>query len=276
MLMLRGRCWLPAQTKALVGLVHGFAEHIGRYGHVAAALNNKGYGLIGFDLRGHGRSEGRRGHTPSYEDLLENIREMMALAAEKFEGMPLFLYGHSMGGNLAANYIIRHQPNYLRGVIITSPWLRLAQEPPLPLRLLAKAAYWIFPQLMSPAKLNVEHLSKDRAVQEGYAADPLILRKISAGMFTEVSSAGRFAIRHADKIAIPLLLMHGLDDKITSPTATQQFAERINPDYLTARYFDNMRHELHNETEKEQILALIINWLDKTLQTSDAAKSAND
>ncbi|MCS7018264.1 MAG: alpha/beta hydrolase [Cytophagales bacterium] len=264
-LMLRGRCYLPHSPQALVALVHGFAEHIGRYTHVAAALNARNYGFIGFDLRGHGLSEGRRGHTPSYEDLLENIREMLALAAEKFQGVPLFLYGHSMGGNLVANYIIRHQPNYLKGVIITSPWLRLVQEPPLALKIIAHLAYWVFPQLMNPTKLDVTHLSKDISVQQAYATDPLILRAISAGMFTLVSQAGRFAIRHADKIALPLLLMHGLDDKITSVEATQQFAQRIKPDYLTEHYWENMRHELHNETEKEQVINLIINWLDSKI-----------
>ncbi len=263
--MLSGHCWLPEQPKALVCLVHGFAEHIGRYAHVAAYLNAQGYGLMGFDLRGHGQSGGRRGHTPTYEDLLENIREMMALAIEKFEGLPLFLYGHSMGGNLVANYLIRHQPNYLKGAVITSPWLRLTQEPPLLLKILAKAAYWIFPQLMNPSNLNVEHLSKDVSVQQAYAADPLILRKISAGMFTVVSEAGLSAIRHASKIALPLLLMHGLDDNITSAAATQQFAQVVNPDYLTTRYWENMRHELHNETEKDQVLELIVNWLDRQM-----------
>lgn len=259
---LKGRCWLPAESKALVCLVHGFAEHIGRYTHVATYLNARGYGLMGFDLRGHGQSGGRRGHTPTYDDLMENIREMMALATEKFEGLPLFLYGHSMGGNLVANYLIRHQPDYLKGAVITSPWLRLTHEPPLPLKILAKVAYLIFPQLMNPSNLKLEYLSKDTAVQHAYAADPMILRKISAGMFTLVSSAGLLAIRQADKIALPLLLMHGLDDKITSAEASREFAQRMNADLLTAHYWDNMRHELHNETEKEQILTLIVNWLD--------------
>jgi alpha-beta hydrolase superfamily lysophospholipase len=269
--MLKGRCWLPEQPKALVCLVHGFAEYIGRYAHVAAYLNAQGYGLMGFDLRGHGQSGGRRGHTPTYEDLLENIREMMALAAEKFEGLPLFLYGHSMGGNLAANYLIRHQPNYLKGAVITSPWLRLTQEPPLPLKILAKVAYLIFPQLMNPSNLNVEHLSKDTVVQQAYAADPMILRKISAGMFTVVSEAGRFAIRHANKITLPVLLMHGLDDKITSADATREFAQRMQPELLTAHYWENMRHELHNETEKEQVLALIVKWLDDKMNVSETS-----
>jgi alpha-beta hydrolase superfamily lysophospholipase len=263
--MLRGRCWLPEQPQALVCLVHGFAEHTGRYAHVAATFNARGYGLMGFDLRGHGQSGGRRGHTPSYEDLIENIREMLALATEKFDRLPLFLYGHSMGGNLVANYLIRHQPNYLKGAVITSPWLRLTQEPPLPLKVLAKAAYLIFPQLMLSSNLRLEHLSKDMAVQKAYGADPLILRKISAGMFILVSEAGRLAIRQADKIALPLLLMHGLDDKITDPEATKQFAQRVNADLLTLHYWANMRHELHNETEKEQVLNLIISWLDEKM-----------
>ncbi|WP_448518910.1 alpha/beta hydrolase [Rhodoflexus sp.] len=261
-LMLRGRCWLPEKPQALVCLVHGFAEHIGRYAHVATFLNARGYGLMGFDLRGHGHSEGRRGHSPTYEDLMENIREMLALAVEKFEGLPLFLYGHSMGGNLVANYLIRYRPDYLKGAIMTSPWLRLTKEPPLPLRVLAKAAYWIFPQLMSPSHLNVEHLSRDPSVQQAYATDPLILRKISAGMFTAVRQAGRFALRKANKIAIPVLLMHGSDDQITDPEATRAFAQSISEDLLTAYIWEGMRHELHNETEKEQVLETIAEWLD--------------
>lgn len=264
---LQGHCWIPPQAKALVALVHGFGEHLRRYEHVANFLNQHYYGLIGFDQRGHGRSQGRRGHIVSYDDLLENIREMLALAIDKFDNLPLFLYGHSMGGNLVANYLIRYQPAYLKGAIITSPWLRLTRAPSFFLQAAVQLVYWLFPQASFAAQINPQHLSKDIAIQRLYATDPLVVRRMSVSMFTEVNRAGQFAIAHAEKINLPLLLMHGNDDQITSVQATEEFAKRLSSSKLTTYYWENMRHELHNEIEKEKPLKAITSWLEQQVQS---------
>ena len=107
--------WQPeTPPKAVVCLVHGLGEHSGRYAHVAAALNDAGYALLGFDLRGHGKSGGPRGHTPSYETLMDDIGRLLAEAAQRYPGQPQFLYGHSLGGNLVLNYALRRKPAHRR------------------------------------------------------------------------------------------------------------------------------------------------------------------
>src|SRR5512137_2011524 len=122
--------WQPeTPPKAVVCLVHGLGEHTGRYAHVAAALNDAGYALLGFDLRGHGKSGGPRGHTPTYDALMDDIGRLLAEAGQRYPGQQQFLYGHSLGGNLVLNYALRRKPG-LAGVIATSPALRPAT--PLP------------------------------------------------------------------------------------------------------------------------------------------------
>ena len=129
-LQMYSKGWAPKGTpKAVVCLVHGLGEHIGRYEHVAAALTEKGYTLLGFDLRGHGKSAGPRGHTPSYEALMDDIAVFFGQIEARYPGLPRFSYGDSLGGSLVLNYALRRKPA-LRGVIATGPWLKLAFAPP--------------------------------------------------------------------------------------------------------------------------------------------------
>ena len=125
------RAWLGAARppKAAIMLVHGHGEHVARYDHVAAALTEKGYAMLGFDLRGHGKSGGPRGHTPSYDALMDDIASFSQQTDQRYAGLPRFLYGHSLGGNLVLNYALRRKPD-LHGVIATGPWLKLAFDPP--------------------------------------------------------------------------------------------------------------------------------------------------
>jgi len=129
-LQLFGQSWQPEdRPRAAICLVHGMGEHSGRYGHVADRLTQAGYSVFAFDLRGHGKSLGPRGHTPSYRTLLNDINSLLNEVDKNFPELPLFLYGHSLGGNLVLNYVLRRQPKF-KGVIVTGPWLRLAFEPP--------------------------------------------------------------------------------------------------------------------------------------------------
>jgi alpha-beta hydrolase superfamily lysophospholipase len=122
--------WQPEdRTRAVVCLVHGIGEYSGRYVHVADRLTQAGYAIFTFDLRGHGKSEGLRGHIPSYEAIMQDISFLLETANKKYPQLPVFLCGHSLGGNLVLNYVLRRQP-HLKGVIATAPWLHLAFEPP--------------------------------------------------------------------------------------------------------------------------------------------------
>ncbi|MBA7497399.1 Monoacylglycerol lipase [subsurface metagenome] len=261
-LQLFGQSWQPEdRPRAVVCLVHGMGEHSGRYAHVADALIQAGYILFTFDIRGHGKSSGLRGHTPSYEALMKDISSLLEVANKQFPQLSSFLYGHSLGGNLVLNYILRRQ-SHLKGVIATDPWLRLAFEPPRFKIILAQITNYIWPSFSQKNGLDTKVLSHDPEVVYAYENDPLVHDHISARMFISIYQAGQWALEHASELPIPLLLMHGGDDKLSSVEASREFADKITKN-CTLKIWDGFYHEIHNEPEKEKVFKFLIDWLDK-------------
>ncbi len=262
--------WRPqAEPRAVVCLVHGGGEHSGRYAHVAAALTAASYAFLAFDLRGHGRSEGPRGHAPSYEVLLDDLGRFLDEAARRFPGLPRFLYGHSLGGNLALNYALRRRPA-LAGVIVTSPFLRPAFRPPPWKLALGRVLYRLWPLFSMSNEVNPQALSRDRGIARAYTSDPLVHNRVTARAGLDVLQAGRWAIDHAPEFSLPLLIVHGGADAIASPEASRRFAERV-PSAVTLRVWEGLYHEVHNEPERQAVLAFVLGWL----QEHTAALSAN-
>jgi len=261
-LSLFGQNWQPENhPKAVIYLVHGMGEYSGRYVHVADRLTKAGYAIFAFDLRGHGQSSGPRGHTPSYEALMKDISSLLEVADKQFPQLPFFLYGHSLGGNLVLNYILRHQPQ-LKGVIVTDPWLRLAFEPPAFKVTLGKVMNKIWPSFSQSSGLDTKALSHDPHVVRAYENDPLVHDHISARMFIGIYQSGQWALEHASEFSLPLLLMQGGDDKIISVEAGREFADKIKEN-CTLKIWDGLYHEIHNEPEKEEVFKYLIDWLDK-------------
>lgn len=254
--------WEPDVTlKAVVALVHGHGEHISRYAHVGKALTAAGYALVGYDSRGHGKSTGLRGHIPSYDSLMDDIQAFLAMLAMKYPNVPLFLYGHSMGGNQVINHALRRKSK-LKGVIATGPWLRLAFEPP-PIKVaLARFMNNFFPTFTQANGLDTAGLSHDPQVVRDYDNDPLGHDKVSARLFVSMYEAGLWALEHAAELPLPLLLMHGGADPITSPEGSRQFAAKAG-DKVTLKIWDNLYHEIHNEPEHGEVFKTVIEWLDK-------------
>jgi alpha-beta hydrolase superfamily lysophospholipase len=251
--------WAPnAEARAVVTLVHGFGEHSNRYQHVATALTAAGFAVVTGDHRGHGRSQGLRGHTPSYEHLMDDVAGLLAEAAQRFPDRPQFIYGHSMGGNLVLNYVLRRHPQ-LGGVVVTAPWLRLAFDPPAWKIAIARAMDRIYPALLQDTGEDYSLLSRDSAIGKAYAADPLVHGKMSARMFTGLHAAGLWALAHAAEFPLPLLLMHGSADGLTSAAASREFAARAPG--CTFKAWDGFYHEIHNEPEQQQVLDVIAEWL---------------
>jgi len=257
--------WLPEQpAKAIVCLVHGLGEHSGRYAHVATALNNAGYALLGFDLRGHGRSDGPRGHTPAYDVLMTDIDRLLDEAAIRYAGLPRFLYGHSLGGNLVLNHALRRKPA-ITGIIATSPAIRL--EAPLPASqvALAKVMNKVRPGLQMANGLALEGLARDPDVIRAYTSDPLVHNKISVRLALGMFEAGEWALAHAAEFPLPLLLVHGTKDMITSAKASQEFATKMPAGRCTLKLWEGFYHETHNEPEKAEVLRFMIDWLNRSL-----------
>ena len=176
---LYGQGWTPlGESKAVVCLIHGIGEHSSRYRHVAAFLNQNGYTLLAFDHRGHGKSEGPRGHFPSYETVMLDIKTHLKHAGERFQNKPVILYGHSMGGNLVLNYELRYMPQ-IAGVIATAPMLRLSFKPSIVKELLAKCLIRFWPTLSLPSGLDTKDISRDPEVVKKYDEDPLTHGRIT-------------------------------------------------------------------------------------------------
>lgn len=259
--------WEPdGDLKAVVCLIHGLGEHSGRYAHVGEALNQAGYSLFAFDLRGHGRSGGPRGHVPSLEVVLQDIRQFVDFHRQVNPGLPLFLYGHSLGGLLALTYALQFGQG-LQGVIASAPALSTAlQEQGLKIALVNLLGPLI-PALTIPAGLEVRAISRDPEVVKDYLADPLNHDRSSLGLGKAALDAIGFCSAHAREFTPPLLVMHGRADRLTYPGGSEDFAKlasETNGD-VTLKVWDGLYHELHNEPEKEDVFRTTIGWLDRHL-----------
>jgi len=260
-----GQAWEPdAPPRAVVALVHGLGEHCGRYAHVAAAFNQAGYALMAFDLRGHGQSTGQRGYTPSYEALMQDIDRFLAEVEQRFPGRPCFLYGHSLGGGLVLNYVLRRRPT-LAGVIATGPGLRSPLEEQTFKVTMARLLSGLLPTLTMHSGLPAEALAHDPQVVQTYTADPLVHDLATPRLAVEGFAAGHWALEHAAEFpAIPLLLMHGGADSICYPAGTREFAGKV-PGDCTLEIWEGLYHEIHNEPEQDEVLGYVVDWLNKHL-----------
>jgi acylglycerol lipase len=256
--------WQPLDSlKGVICLIHGLGEHSGRYTHVAQVLNQAGYALLGMDLRGHGKSQGPRGHVPSIQAVFDDIDMFLAEARRRYPDLPLLIYGHSLGG-LILNFVIELKPD-LSGVIATSPNLRLAFEPPAFKVALGKMMNNIWPAFTQPNGLETVALSRDPEVERAYLADPLVHDRISARLFLQgIYQAGQWVFAHAANFPLPLLLMHGSADRITSAEASREFAAQAG-DLCTLKIWDGFYHELHNEQNKDQVFTFMIDWLNQSV-----------
>lgn len=255
----------PDQAKAVVCLIHGFGEHIGRYEHVAKALVTANYIVWGLDNRGHGKSTGQRGFIPSYGQFLDDVDLLLHSAEERFPDHPKFLYGHSTGGGLILRHVHERNRN-IKGVVATSPWLRLARDPGFLSLIIMRIFSFFRPQFTIDTGFTPGMLSRDPAVDEAHIADPLTHGQMTAGLLTGGISNGEFLLKNAgDFPEIPLLLLHGTGDKIISYKGSQIFAERAPADQLTFISYEDGAHELHNDLCKAEVLETIIKWLDQQL-----------
>jgi acylglycerol lipase len=257
--VLRGMIQSPGEdTRAVIIMVHGIGEHIMRYALWADLFRKEGIAFTGVDLPGHGRSDGRRGNIKSYKLLEEMINIMIDSCRKTFPGIPVFLYGHSLGGGIVLDYILRVNPR-ISGAIVTSPWLRLAFEPPKVKVMLASAMKHLLPGLVQPSGLNVTHISHDEVVIENYKSDPLIHDKISLSLYNCAMSAAKYSLEHAQELKIPTLIIHGSDDMINSYEGSREFAEKSGK--VQFRIWEGGYHELHNEPFKDEVFGYILSWI---------------
>ena len=243
---------------AAVCLVHGLGEHCGRYQQLAENFARAGLALITFDLRGHGCSQGRQGHAPNYAALLSDIGLLLKEARSRFPGAPRFLYGHSLGGNLVIDYALKRRPP-IAGLIASAPLLRLANTPPAWKAGLIRTLNALHLQPALRSGMEQAALSRNPEIVKAYRNDPLVHDRITPALAETMINEGRWCLEHAEKLSLPLLLMHGGADRITSPEASSDFAERTNR--CTLKIWPESYHELHNEPNRDELFAVVQSWI---------------
>lgn len=258
------RHWKHPAPKAVLLLVHGMGEHTGRYEGLASFLAERSIAVLGADLPGFGKSSGKRGHARGMETYYKTIDLVRGEINKFYPGVPVFLFGQSMGGNIVLNYLLDRKPD-VSGVLATSPWILLQKMPPAITVAIARLVVKIFPAFSQPNNLDPRDFSRDPATIEAYRADPLVHNRVSAGIGFALLNAGFFLNDYQGALPCPVLLTHGTADALTDPQATEAFANRVQGP-VTLKLWDGLYHETHNEPEKAQVLEYLADWINRHLK----------
>jgi alpha-beta hydrolase superfamily lysophospholipase len=244
-------------------VVHGFAEHVGRYAHVFAHLGARGFAAAGLDLRGHGRSGGPRGHVGHVDEYVGDVAALAAAAAARWPRAPRLVLGHSMGGLVTLGYLLRHGDD-VRAAAITCPALRVPPGSGAPpwMRWLARQLGLVAPRLGFTADLDATALSRDPAVGRAYLADPLVHRRATAGFVRALEGAQARLMLEAARIRTPLLVLQGEADRIVDPAAARELGARLGDGHQIVM-LPGYYHELLNEpdAERAEVLERVAAWL---------------
>lgn len=259
------RRWPAPQPRAICLLVHGLAEHSGRYGHLAETLARQQVAVLALDHRGHGRSQGRRGDCRSLRQFVEDLHLLAQEARTQLShSLPLLLVGHSLGGLIALAYAVEH-PEGTRAVAVSSPALKLAHETP-PLKVAwVTAVSSVLPTFPFQNGVNPLHLCRDPEVVRAYQTDPLIHPLITARCAVALRRSMLRSLDLAARLKIPCLILQAGADEICDPRAAEQFQSRAPDSFVRFRRYDGFYHELFNEPGRERILGDLCQWLETVL-----------
>lgn len=251
--------------KGAVVLVHGQGEHSGRYEYAAKALNRRGYDVYTGDLPGHGLSGGLRGHIDRFDDFVTVTASWVEEARELTGGkQPLFVLGHSVGGLIVTRYLeTAPDTSFLAGAVLSSPAYRVRY--PIPRwkeELGRKLDPWL-PRLRLSSGLERQRTTRNEDVIRKTADDPLMVFVVSVRFYNELLRAQAAALTEADRIRLPLLLLHGEADEIIDPQQSLEFGRRVSSPDKEVRLLPGLHHEIMNEPERDEVLQEIADWLDR-------------
>lgn len=258
------------QPRYQIIAVHGLGEHAGRYAWFADEIASDGGSLSVLDLRGHGLSEGARGHSPSYRQLLSDIEFFSS--KERQNSIPAFLLGHSLGGGLCLNYGLNQTPetedqSTFDGFIACSPLLRLSFQPPAWKLFLARKLVKLWPGFSLDRGINPRLLTRDKEISAAYLEDPLNHEMVSASLTLGFLEAGERALDHANEMRYPALVLHGGDDQVTDMEASKEFANAAG-DNVSFKAFPDCYHELINEIDRDEVANTIKAWINSQIRAS--------
>lgn len=259
------QAWVPSDVVATVVLVHGYAEHSGRYAHVAAALNARGYAVWALDHRGHGQSSGPRATVDRFEHFIVDLAQFVRLVRQESATGPLVMLGHSMGGLISTLYAFDHQHN-LAGLILSGPAMKLDEGVSPVLLALSRVLSALTPHV-PVAPFDASGVSRDQKVIDAYMNDTLNYHGgIKARMGREMLLASRTVLDRAPILTLPILVVQGEADKLVNPSGTYAAFAAFGSQDKTLKRYPGAYHEVLNEPEQAEILPLIGEWLDARLK----------
>lgn len=254
------RAWLPAEPERAMLLVHGYAEHSGRYDHFGAWFAARDWAVHAYDHRGHGRSQGRRCHVDRFDELLDDLEAMLSALREEHPDVPVALVGHSMGGLVVASFLCERQPA-VQAAATSGALLALPEELASWRLWLAQALRLLAPRLSLASGLDPEGLSRDVEVVRRYLGDPLVHRRMTAALAMELMDAVARTARWPVRVQVPLLLLHGEADPLCPVAGSRVFHAGLHVWGSGLRTYPQLRHEIFNEPEHEQVFEDLHDWL---------------
>ena len=254
--------WTPASNhKALILLIHGYAEHSGRYQYLAEHCLGKDYAVYALDHWGHGKSEGTPGFVPDFSVFHDGVDQLLARARQDFPDLHVILVGHSMGGLISATYLLAHQARFA-ACVLSGPAIKAAEEPSAFLKAISGFLSRFFPKL-GVLELDPNGISRDPQVVADYLADPLVYNgKMGARLAAEM--LGKMAeIQHnAGQISLPLLMLHGGKDSLAAADGSRFLDAHVSSPDKMLKIYPELFHEIFNEPEKDKVLNDMTDWLD--------------
>lgn len=251
-----------ANPKGVVIMNHGFSEHLGRYEHLARFLYNNGYNVIRYDLRGHGKSTSKRGYLSDYQEFIKDCDTIVDYAKFTFPNLPIVMIGHSMGGLVSVNYALKHQDKIDR-LVLSGPALYDLPKSKGINGIALSVMGTLLPKFVISNPIGDEICSVKEVV-EANKSDPLVLKKVSAGMLYQFLKKGASYIKeHQSEISLPLLILHGGDDIIVPQEISESFFREVTSIDKQRIVYPGLYHEIFNENENNSIFETIRTWLEE-------------
>lgn len=259
-----GRFFEAEISKAVLVIVHGIGEYHDRYtDFFIPTLVENNFSVVGFDHFGHGKTGGKRGCAPSFKAVLDSISKVIDIASNRFPNLPVFLYGHSIGGGAALNYLLRRQHN-LKGGIISSGLIKLSFEPAVWKVILGRLSRFISPNITLQNDIDYSRMSRDKMEVQKYERMPLVHGRTNYHFSIAFIDAGKWVLKNSDRLSVPILMLHGTSDSLIDYKGSVAFAK--STPLATLKLYDKAYHELHKDFDKHEVLQDIINWLNKQLE----------
>lgn len=257
--------WSPQDSpKAIIILVHGFDEHSGRYGYFAEHCVKHGMTVYALDHWGYGKSDGKSGYVPAFSVYHDGLDALIDEIPSEERALPFILVGHSLGGLIAATYLLENQQRFAAAVL-SGPAIKTTEEPSSFMKGLSNILSKVAPA-MGVLALDAKGVSRDPEVVADYLADPLVSgSKISARLAAEMMANMELVQRDAAKITLPILLLHGEKDSLTAPEGSVLLYERIGSHEKMLKIYPGLFHEIFNEPEKDIVLADMTDWITRII-----------